>query len=343
MPETQQTETTTTRTETTRETAHEPVREERKSSLLSDILTIIGFAILFIIIIWGLVHLFQLLASSFSSSKPAPTIQVNAHAQVTSGEPTTISWSYSPNAPGTYAFVYQCEDGLTFQYAMASSSKAAIPCGVAYSAAGPNNSITVMPVLSASSGVNDTISIVFIPTQQGAHAQGNATMAVNPAATPVAPSKTPAKTPSTSYTSNYSGSNGGSANYGGRYSGPADLSVRIISANVDPSGAGVVTFDIGNVGGSASGSYTFSAQLPTAQPYPYVSPLQAPLAPGSHVTSTLRFTDVAPGGGLFSVSILDGNDANASNNYASIQLSAPHNYNSYNNSPSYIQYPAYSY
>jgi len=61
MEETEHVETETT--ETT-----EVVHDDRKSSLLTDILTIIGFAILFIIIIWGLVHLVELISSSFSSS-----------------------------------------------------------------------------------------------------------------------------------------------------------------------------------------------------------------------------------------------------------------------------------
>src|SRR5580704_16002763 len=127
MAETQITESTTT-TE-----VQEVQPEERQSSLLSDILTIIGFAILFIIIIWGLVHLVELIASSFSSAyaKPAPTIQVDAPAQATSGQPAVISWNYSPAVAGSYAFLYECQNGLTFE-TQATSTDAAIPCGVAY-------------------------------------------------------------------------------------------------------------------------------------------------------------------------------------------------------------------
>ena len=70
--------------------------EGRTSSLLTDILTIIGFAILFIIILWGFVHLVSLIASSLSSNRSAPTIEVTAPAQATSGQPVTISWTYAP-------------------------------------------------------------------------------------------------------------------------------------------------------------------------------------------------------------------------------------------------------
>src|SRR5580692_10819174 len=104
------------RTETTTRTT-ETYQEERKSSLLSDILTIIGFAILFIIIIWGLIHLVEIISGSLSSnfSKPAPTIQVNAPAQATSGQPVTVSWNYAPAVAGSYAFLYECQNGLTFE------------------------------------------------------------------------------------------------------------------------------------------------------------------------------------------------------------------------------------
>jgi hypothetical protein len=305
-----------------------PAQEERKSSLFTDILTIVGFAILFIIILWGLVHLFQLVSSSFLNGNPSATIQVNAPAQVTSGEQVTISWSYSPAAAGSYAFLYQCQNGLTFDLQTSTSSKSAIPCGVAYTTPNQNNSVTLTPMLSATSSVEDTVYVVFIPRAQGSRVQGDASMTVEPAA----------KSASTKTSPRSSGT--GAAKYAGTgYAGPADLSVRIVSAYVDQSGAGVATFEIANVGGSTSGSYTFSAQLPTMPAIPYFSPQQAPLAPGAYVTSTLRFTDVAPGGGSFSVSI-NGNDANASNDYASIQLAAPY----YNNSYNYPQpYPTYTY
>jgi hypothetical protein len=161
--------------------------------------------------------------------------------------------------------------------------------------------------------------------------QGNATITVDPVAK-VVPVTKPA--PVTSYkpsTTSYVSTN---------YSGPAQLSVRVISGNISGNGDGTVTFDIANIGGSPSGSYYFTAQLPTAVPYPYQSPLQTSLAPGSHVTSTLNFTDAQSGGGVFTVTI-EGSAANSSNDYASMQLTGPYN-NGYNQTP-YVQYPTYTY
>lgn len=344
MAETQVTETTVATTTT--EATHEPQQEERKHSLFTDILTIIGFVILFVIIIWGIVHLIELISSSFSSSKPAPTIQVNAPAQATSGQPVTISWNYTPSAAGSYAFLYECQSGLTFDMQASTtngtSATSSVPCGVAYSTATQNNSLIVTPILSSTSSISDTLSIVFIPSQAGSQVLGNAAMTVNPAAKPVPVVTRPAAKPVSSGASSYSSSSYGGSGYSTTYSGPADLAVSIISGNINANGYGTVTFNIANVGGSPSGTYEFSAQLPTAQPYPYTSPIQAPLAPGAHVVSTLNFTDAASGGGLFTVSI-NAADANSADNYASMQISGPYNYNGYNNSSPYVQYPQYTY
>src|SRR5665213_1339925 len=160
MTETQQTTTTTVeKTET-----HD---ESRTSTLLTDILTIIGFAIIFIIILWGLVHLVSLVYTSLSGKfSHTPTIQVTAPAQTISGQPMTISWTYSPSAQGTYAFLYQCRSGLSFESKVSTSSMSTLPCGMAYTV-GSNNSLTLTPILSSASVATDTVSIDFIPSQSG--------------------------------------------------------------------------------------------------------------------------------------------------------------------------------
>jgi hypothetical protein len=343
MAEIQQTETTTVHTETR--------TEAEKSSLLSDILSIIGFAILFIIIIWGLLHLASLSSSWFSSLfyKPAPTIEVSAPSQATSSIPVSVSWTYATSVKGSYAFLYQCKTGLQFATPenSATSTYVGIPCGAAYTVGSQNNMITIAPVLSGTSSVTDTISIVFIPQTGGSQVQGDATMTINPgqvAVAPAAPAKPVATKPTATYTAP-------------QYSGPADLSVRIISASVDQTGAGTVSFDIANVGGSPSGNYSFTATLPIQSSYSqsyvqsyggtmqgnvFVSPSQTSLTPGSHIVNTLRFTEAASGGGAFSVTV-NSNDADYGNNSASTQIVAPYNtgynYNTNYNPAPYTVYP----
>src|SRR5665213_908069 len=192
MTETQQTTTTTVeKTET-----HD---ESRTSSLLTDILTIIGFAILFIIILWGFIHLVSLVSSSLFSKHTAPTIEVTAPAEASSGQPVVVSWNYTPSTQGSYAFLYQCQNGLSFETKGATSSMTSIPCGSAYTVGNASNSLTLTPVLSATSAATDTVSIVFIPSKNGSEVQGDATMVINPAAKPT-PVKTAPKPSGPTYT-----------------------------------------------------------------------------------------------------------------------------------------------
>src|SRR5580704_289633 len=95
---------------------HTVVETTEKPSLLSNILAIIGLIILVIIIVWGLVHLAELSSGWFTSlfQKSAPTLQIQAPSDVTSGAPETVSWNYSGTAStsGMYAFLYQCQPGV---------------------------------------------------------------------------------------------------------------------------------------------------------------------------------------------------------------------------------------
>ena len=119
--------------------------------------------------------------------------------------------------------------------------------------------------------------------------------------------------------------------------GPADLSVKILSVESDGVGGGVATFDIGNEGQSSTGVYTFTAQLPTADGRTYGSTVQSSLLPGDHIVNTLRFSQAVSG--IFSVTVTPGtkNEARTDNNYASRQVSMPYIDYNYNPQP-YSQY-----
>jgi hypothetical protein len=291
------------------------------ASVLTNALAIGGLIILIIIVLWGLLHLVSLSGGWFSSLFPASrnsSIQVTAPAQSYSGDPITLGWSYAPSSKGNYAFVYQCKTGLAFA-APSGTSFVQIPCGVAFTLGGATSSASLTPLLSGTTSVSSVLTVLYIPsatsTSPGAAAQGTATMAVSPAKVSVTPAPTKTPTTPTKKTSVPV------------YTSPADLAVSILSANVDPYGDAAVSFDITNVGGSPSGTYYFSAQLPTSPPYSYSSPAQVSLAPGSHIVSTLNFTNAISG--TLTVQIGSSNDANAANNYASQYL----------NASAYNQYP----
>ena len=311
--------------------------EEPRASLLSNILAIVGFIILIVVVIWGLVHLAGISRTWLSSlfGGGASAIEVSAPERAVSGVPFDVSWKYNEPVEGTYAFLYQCRSGLQFQ-TPGPSGNMSIPCGAAFTLASATKEISLTPFLGSDGALDVPVSIVFMPNatstdstsspQAGAgqaaqQAQGSATVTIPPAEAPAPapapepPAPTPSPVPAPPPVART----------------PADLSVRIVSVTSDGYGNGAAVFDIANVGGSSSGAYHFSASLPTRSGYAYTSPAQSPLAPGSHIVSTLRFSQAVSG--VFTVSITTP-DANQSNNYASQFLNAP--YYNYNDAYNYL-------
>src|SRR3989344_1608041 len=276
--------------------------ESNRMAFISNALAIVGFIILFVIIVWGLFHIVNLSGTSITSlfsSKPKVTLSVPKTA--VSGEPVSISWKYSGKDAGTYSFLYKCDQNFYFG-SEASRALARIPCGSAI-IVGSSTSATVVPVLSGRTSLDVPVTIIFAPTT-GERVQGEATIAITAATstTPVVEPK-PVK-PTTPYTpKTYPRKPLNLVAHAG--SGPADLSVRMILVGViDPSSGALlpraprstseivgVEFDIANVGGSSTGSWYFTANLPTggAQPYIFTSPTQRSLAPGEHIVNVLRF------------------------------------------------------
>lgn len=302
---------------------HKPEQKQGGTQMIANVLAIAGSIILIIIIIWGLLHLFSLSGGFFSSlfGGKESGITITAPAEVASGEVAHISWKHSTEESGMYALLYPCTEGLRFSTPAPDQTFITMPCGAAFAIGQSTTTATILPMLTASSSVNTPFSVLFIPSStSSAPVEATVTLSVLPRSTqpetsvqpevPEQPSQ-PEPTPPVSQ-------------------GPADLAVTITSVSIDQYGSGVVTFNISNIGKRASGSYMFTAQLPTSQPYTYVSPAQASLAPGSYIINTLRFTQAIPG----SISILvdTGNsvsESNESNNTAAQYIAGqyPYNYN----------------
>ena len=338
-----------------------PPPEDARTSLVSNILAIAGFIIVIVVVIWGLVHLAGLSRSWFGSffGASGESIEITVPETVESGKAFELAWNYEPSATGTYAFLYQCANGLTFRTPSSVGTTNEIGCGAAYTIPADGSKLSLTPTLSGTSSLSIPLSIIFLPSATGTQAEGSASVTVvaktattpTPYATPTAPpadGPAPYATPSAApYPTPVS-----TLRPNPPAGGPADLSVRIISIVPDSYGAAAVTFDIANIGGTATGIYYFTAQLPTQQMYTYSSPMQASLSPGSHIVNTLRFTQVQQGGGTFSVSLDPSNtvhESNESNNYATQFMSAPYpmynnyNYNPYQNPNPYVQYYPYAY
>ena len=308
---------------------------QQSPGLLANILAVAGFIILIVIIVWGAYHLLRLtgsgVSSLFSRFSGTGSITLNAPSTpIESGKAFPLSWKYTPQENGTYAFLYQCKSGFRFDATAPSGAISAVPCGNAFTI-GNNTSVILTPVLSGTSTIDVPISVVFMPsaTSSASRPQGTATVRV--AAGSVAPVVQP--TPVTETRIGTSDTSVASGN-----AGPADLRVKIIAVGVidaygnfvarapmNPGEIAAVKFDIGNGGGVATGVWNFTVQVPTSPAYTYQSPPQTSLAPGAHIENTLRFRPVSPGGGMVNVLVDPQNlvrEQNESNNSASIWMSA---------------------
>lgn len=304
-----------------------PVSKASGTNMLANILAIIGSVILVIIVIWGLIHLLSISGGFFSSLfKNSNTIAVTAPKEVTSGESFAISWKHKTSENGMYAIMYPCTEGLRFATPGPDNALITMPCGAAFGVGQATTSARITPMLVGTTSIKTPLSVLFIPSSTSSTPiEGTATITVNakgsampqpivtPATTTPAEQKPETPKPTTPVVS-----------------GPGDLAVTITSVNVDQYGNGTVTFNISNIGSGASGSYYFTAQLPTSQPYTYTSPTQMSLSPGSYIVNTLRFSAAVPGSIFVNVDPANtAREGNESNNTATQYISGtyPSNYN----------------
>lgn len=309
---------------------------QQSPGLLANILAVAGFIILIVIIVWGAYHLLRLtgtgVTSLFSRFGNENEITVTVPSSVQSGKAFPVSWKFTPEENGSYAFLYQCKSGFRFDVAQQGGGTTAIPCGNAFTV-GSNTSLSLTPMLSGTTTLDVPVSVVFMPsaTSSSERPQGTATIRVTTATNGSGATNTPAPSqPSTP--SNPAPSTPQPE------AGPADLSVRILAVGVidpygnfvnrapmNPNEIAAVKFDIGNTGGRATGTWYFTVQLPTSPMYTYQSPAQMSLAPGAHIENILRFRPVNAGGGTVSVYVDQQNmvsESSEGNNTASQWMSA---------------------
>lgn len=313
--------------------------QSQNPGLLANILAVAGFIILVVVIIWGAYHLLRLTGSGVSSlfgrfGSSGTEISVTVPRDlVKPGTTFPISWKFSPKEAGSYAFLYQCKTGFRFDISSPSGRANAVPCGSAFTV-GTSTSLTLTPVSSTSS-VDVPVSIVFIPaaTSTTVRPQGTATVRVAAPAAGTTATPTVTTTPSNTVTVPTTP----------RPVQPikkADLSVRILAVGVinpstglfesrypsGPNDIAAVQFDIANNGGTSTGNWYFTVNLPMQGTYTYSSPLQANLTPGSHIVNTLRFKPVQSGGGTITVNVdttYTVSESNESNNSAAMYVAAP--------------------
>lgn len=329
---------------------------------VSNILAVAGFIILIAIIIWGAYHFLELASSGLSSlfGRSSDAIKVSlSDNSVTTGEAFDASWTYAPEGAGVFTVLYQCQEGLQLRSVTTAGVVTAIPCGAAFPLGNETTKSTkIIPSISGDKTIESTVTVIFnavvdstsTSTAAAPRPQGSAKVTIAPqAATTGTASNGTTKQPTT-------GTGTGTATtpkpttttttkpvttpVAPKPAGTPDLEIRILAVGViDPYTGGFVArspispeetvavkFDVANRGTGASGAWYFSAELPTYPVSPYNSPRQASLAPGAHIENTLRFNQVAIGGGIFAVSADSSNavkELNEKNNDAAIWVSGP--------------------
>ena len=134
-------------------------------AFISNALAVVCFIILFVIIVWGLFHIVNLSGTSIGSffgSKPKVT--VTAPKSATSGDSIDVHWKYTGKEAGTYAFLYKCDS--MFSFGTSERVSARIPCGSAIGV-GSSTSARVVPMLTAKTQTDETITIIFTPQKIG--------------------------------------------------------------------------------------------------------------------------------------------------------------------------------
>lgn len=313
---------------------------------MGNILAIFALLLVLGIAIWGAMtawnympRILEIVSSPFSST---PTLTVTSSTgPLASGAQSTLAWDYSKNvSDGYFAFTYACSDKTSVSAPVAAGETyGVITCGTPYGIAATEQSFPIIPKNESGATANVPFTLQYVG------ADGTFGASTTKAFTILAASGNSTENsnaPVTSGTSGGAQTKGGttgtkttpvtkktSGTYSSTYTqpkplGPADLLVRIVSIDTTPgSSQSTVRFEVKNVGGHATGQWSFTADLPTyPSAYRYYSPTQASLNPQDGVVFTLNFDQSV--GGTLSISVDPYNDvyeANEGNNYASQAIS----------------------
>jgi len=256
---------------------------------------------------------------------------------VAAGAVFSIPWRQEHiDEPGTFVLSYPCSrEGLAVTF----SDGSIIPCGT-HVPVSDESPIELVATSEAEGTVPLTLSVGFIPEgESDPVAASTAVIAVEPddrmppaspppvAANPPPAAQNPPPAAGTPSTSTYRfPTDSAPAATGGAF----DLAVRIVDIGIADPATGTflrsgpakqgehaaVMFEVENVGGSASQPWHFTADLPTAASYQFVSQVQQALRPAEKIRFTLGFDGIRSGTstGLIAIDPQSATDADSANN-----------------------------
>ncbi len=306
----------------------------KRGMSMKNIFAILAFIILLGIGIWSAVQVITFIPRLFSDSGTAVNaielgdrdiVAVLSAQTVSSGEPLSIQFAHRGDDEGVLSFSYACTDDLHFEVA---GSK--IACNEPYSIDLSATSLTVTPVSTAVS-VAVPLAITYTNADGESVRDAHTLTVTNDETTiPVSEVETDVSTTTTSHTSTNAPREPepvvgvpAPTGYSSQISyvasnpyGTPDLQVAILAVGeinaygafeakgyVHPYARGAAKFRVTNLGDKNSGTWYFSAVLPTQGGYLYNSEPQVSLAPGSSIDVFITFDQMIPGTRSFNVHV----------------------------------------
>ena len=291
-------------------------------------LIVIAVAVLLVLGVIGVVKIIRSPATRLASLTSAilfssERITINPiDAPIPSGESVALHWTHDGKTrDGSYELRFLCSDN--FQLKLASGES--IPCGISFPLGDVTSAIDLVPLVTAANPLSVPIAIGFIPSgalEQTLSAVTKILVTPAPEGKKTKPSTATPPPPSQGTGGTQGGGASGTSTAAvtitdGKQTtkiypvgcqnkilldGTPDLAVKIADTGVVDGAAGnftatssvsrgqfaAIVFDVSNIGTAVSGTWQFSANLPTYESY-FVSDPQDPISPCDHVRFTLGF------------------------------------------------------
>ncbi len=299
---------------------------EREQKSTSTALKVVVLVILLALLVIGILLPIKLVPNAVStvSSKISNIFSRNSTVTLTTnkssivaGEAFTISWNGKRRANGSYSLSYPCKAGVRFETSVNQPNET-IVCDNTYYFQAHENSVNITPfsdimrfvdvpvtlgfLENGTSEVKDLGTIVItITNTKVSDNRGNPTVTTKPATTTpvkpvtVKPEEKPATTPTPTKTT---------VNRVSNPNGTADFKISILSSGymngysyipsyTVPAGTrAAVKFIVTNVGDKNTGTWSFTANLPSSTNPSYTAYNQQNLGPGDSIEYTLGFDNV---------------------------------------------------
>ncbi len=307
----------------------EEARESRVRMNILKALAAIGFVIILVFGVWGVIQVARMvpsIASYLSAAAvsltsiftPAERLEITIpSAQVTSGDVFTLSWSHEgKRADGTYTVSFECRDGVSMEAPDQHGVYQKVFCNTPFNLTNETASMRLIPLSSTARFVDVGIKLAFTRLSDGkvtAETQTALTIVNEKAGqetvTPPAPTTPAPGTPTVTPTKPRVGTPTRSVYTvvpGGRISDPngrVDLVVTIKEIGVINPTTNVFTpttvvrrferpavrFVVENAGTKTVDNWSFNAVLPTMPMHIFHSDMQPTLGPGDQMEYTLGF------------------------------------------------------